>query len=91
MVGGALRFTGHLHPRPLLFGAGRTIRPFADGETKAGKMISLGVEPSLEISSVASEQGLEWMVVMGCMGRRGRRCFSFCLGFEAGHEPELQH
>ena len=43
-------------------------------------MISLGAEPSLEVRSVTSEQGLEGMVVMGSMV--GRRCFSLCLGFE---------
>lgn len=74
--------------RWVVFEAGRTIKSFSDGKTEAGKMISLGTEPSLEVRSVTSGQGLEGMVVMGCGPERG--CFSLWV-WKAGHEPELQH
>lgn len=54
-----------------MFEAGRTIQSFSDGKVEAGKMISLGAEPRLEVRSATSEQGLEGMVVKGCVGEKG--------------------
>lgn len=60
------------------------IMAFSDGETEARKMISLGTKLTLEVRSVASEQGLQWMGVMVmpvCVWRERERS-SFCLGSE---------
>lgn len=76
----ALRFTEQC----LVFEAGRMIMAFSDGETEARQMISLGTKLTLEVRSVASEQGLQWMGVMVmrvCVWRE-RESSSFCLGSE---------
>lgn len=65
---GSLNSTGiralHFPEQCLVFEAGRMIMAFSDGETEARKMISLGTKLTLEVRSVASEQGLQWMGVM---------------------------
>lgn len=65
---GSLNSTGiralHFTEQRLVFEAGRMIMAFSYGETEARKMISLGTKLTLEVRSVASEQGLQWMGVM---------------------------
>lgn len=61
----------------VVFEADRTIKSFSDGKSEAGRMISLGAELSLEVSSVTSEHSLEGMVVMGCVEERGALVFGF--------------
>lgn len=68
------------------------IMAFSDGETEARKMISLGTKLTLEVRSVASEQGLQWMGGDGdasmCVERE--RALAFVWVLKNRQELELQ-